>query len=90
MAIYHKKLKRLNYVTSNTVGVSPVEIVLDWWDIEKAKPLPTGYSVDLSGQGKASGRTLWMCSATWGWCLALHFRLDGIFVAGGVSGLFPD
>ena len=50
--IYHKNLKRLNYVTADTVGTSPVEVVLDWWDIEKAKPLPAGYSVDLAGEGE--------------------------------------
>lgn len=50
--IYHKNLKRLNYVTADTVGVSPVEVVFDWWDIEKAKPLPAGYSVDLAGEGE--------------------------------------
>ena len=52
LTIYHKNLKRLNYVTSDTVGVSPVEVVFDWWDIEKAKPLPVGYSVDLAGEGE--------------------------------------
>ncbi len=52
LTIYHKNLKRLNYVTSDTVGVSPVEVVFDWWDIEKAKPLPAGYSVDLAGEGE--------------------------------------
>ena len=50
--IYHKNLKRLNYVTADTVGTSPVEVVLDWWDIEKAQPLPAGYSVDLAGEGE--------------------------------------
>ena len=52
MTIYHKNLKRLNYVTSDTVGFSPVEVVFDWWDIEKARPLPAGYSVDLAGEGE--------------------------------------
>jgi len=51
-AIYHKNLKRLNYVTADAVGTSPVEIVFDWWDVEKAKPLPAGYSVDLAGEGE--------------------------------------
>jgi multidrug efflux pump subunit AcrB len=50
--IYHKNLKRLNYVTADTVGTSPVEVVLAWWDIEKAQPLPKGYSVDLAGEGE--------------------------------------
>jgi multidrug efflux pump subunit AcrB len=52
LTIYHKNLKRLNYVTADTVGVSPVEVVFDWWDSEKAKPLPAGYSVDLAGEGE--------------------------------------
>jgi multidrug efflux pump subunit AcrB len=52
LSIYHKNLKRLNYVTADTVGISPVEVVFDWWDIEKAKPLPAGYSVDLAGEGE--------------------------------------
>jgi len=50
--IYHKNLKRLNYVTAEMVGRSPVEAVFDWWDIEEAKPLPPGYSVDLAGEGE--------------------------------------
>ncbi|MFM8330294.1 MAG: efflux RND transporter permease subunit, partial [Candidatus Methylumidiphilus sp.] len=52
LTIYHKNLKRLNYVTADTVGTSPVEVVLDWGDIAKAQPLPTGYSVDLAGEGE--------------------------------------
>ncbi len=52
LTIYHKNLKRLNYITADTVGISPVEAVFDWWDIEKAKPLPAGYSVDLAGEGE--------------------------------------
>ena len=28
------------------------EAMLDWWDIEKAQPLPAGYSVDLAGEGE--------------------------------------
>ncbi|HLF96980.1 MAG TPA: efflux RND transporter permease subunit, partial [Methylococcaceae bacterium] len=50
--IYHKNLKRLNYVTAEMVGQSPVEAVLDWWDLEEAQPLPPGYSVDLAGEGE--------------------------------------
>jgi multidrug efflux pump subunit AcrB len=50
--IYHKNLKRLNYVTADTVGTTPVEVVLDWKDSEKANPLPEGYSVDLAGEGE--------------------------------------
>lgn len=50
--IYHKNLQRLNYVTAEMVGRSPVEAVLDWWDLEEARPLPAGYSVDLAGEGE--------------------------------------
>jgi multidrug efflux pump subunit AcrB len=50
--IYHKNLKRLNYVTADTVGASPVDVVMAWWDIEKAQPLPKGYSVDVGGEGE--------------------------------------
>jgi multidrug efflux pump subunit AcrB len=50
--IYHKNLKRLNYVTAEMAGRSPVEAVFDWWDIEEARPLPKGYSVDLAGEGE--------------------------------------
>ncbi|TAN49828.1 MAG: efflux RND transporter permease subunit [Methylococcaceae bacterium] len=50
--IYHKNLKRLNYVTAEMAGRSPVEAVFDYWDIEAAKPLPPGYSVDLAGEGE--------------------------------------
>jgi multidrug efflux pump subunit AcrB len=52
ISIYHKNLKRLNYVTAETVGRSPVEAVFDWWDIETARPLPPGYSVELAGEGE--------------------------------------
>lgn len=50
--IYHKNLKRLNYVTAEMVGREPVEAVLDWSDLTKKLPLPEGYSVDLAGEGE--------------------------------------
>jgi len=50
--IYHKNLRRLNYVTAEMAGRSPVEAVFDWWDIEAARPLPAGYSVELAGEGE--------------------------------------
>ena len=50
--IYHKNLKRLNYVIAEMAGRSPVEAVFDYWDIEKARPLPPGYSMDLAGEGE--------------------------------------
>ncbi|MEN9681651.1 MAG: hypothetical protein RLZZ627_1544 [Pseudomonadota bacterium] len=52
LTIYHKNLKRLNYVVAEMVGREPVEAVLDWGDIEEKFPLPKGYSVDLAGEGE--------------------------------------
>jgi multidrug efflux pump subunit AcrB len=52
LTLYHKDLKRLNYVTAEMVGREPVEAVLDWGEIEEKKPLPAGYSVDLAGEGE--------------------------------------
>ena len=52
LTIYHKNLKRLNYVTAEMVGREPVEAVLDWGDIRDKNPLPAGYSVDLAGEGE--------------------------------------
>ena len=52
LTIYHKNLKRLNYVVAEMVGREPVEAVLDWGDIEDKSPLPKGYSVDLAGEGE--------------------------------------
>jgi multidrug efflux pump subunit AcrB len=50
--IYHKNLKRMNYVIAEMAGRSPVEAVFDYWDIEEVKPLPAGYRVDLAGEGE--------------------------------------
>jgi multidrug efflux pump subunit AcrB len=50
--IYHKNLKRLNYVVAEMVGREPVEAVLDWGDRLKEHPLPPGYSVELAGEGE--------------------------------------
>ncbi len=52
LTIYHKNLKRLNYVIAEMVGREPVEAVLDWGDIREKSPLPEGYSVDLAGEGE--------------------------------------
>nr|MCU0733929.1 efflux RND transporter permease subunit [Methylotetracoccus sp.] len=52
LTIFHKDLKRLNYVIAETVGRSPVEAVFDYWDIEERNPLPSGYRVDLAGEGE--------------------------------------
>jgi multidrug efflux pump subunit AcrB len=52
MTIYHKNLRRLNYVIAEMVGREPVEAVLDWGDIQNKYPLADGYSVDLAGEGE--------------------------------------
>ena len=52
LTIYHKNLKRLNYVIAEMVGREPVEAVLDWGDIQEKSPLPEGYLVDLAGEGE--------------------------------------
>ncbi len=52
LTIYHKNLRRLNYVIAEMVGREPVEAVLDWGKIRDKTPLPEGYSVDLAGEGE--------------------------------------
>jgi len=52
LTIYHKNLKRLNYVTAELAGNEPVEAVLDWGKVLEQKPLPPGYTVDLAGEGE--------------------------------------
>ena len=52
LTLYHKNLKRLNYVIAEMVGREPVEAVLDWGAIRDQTPLPDGYSVDLAGEGE--------------------------------------
>ncbi len=52
LTIYHKNLKRLNYVTAEMVGREPVEAVLDWGTLRGKTPLPDGYTVDLAGEGE--------------------------------------
>lgn len=52
LTIYHKNMKRLNYVIAEMVGREPVEAVLDWGDIHEKDPLPPGYTVDLAGEGE--------------------------------------
>jgi multidrug efflux pump subunit AcrB len=52
LTIYHKNLKRLNYVTAELAGNEPVEAVLDWGEVLAKKPLPRGYTVDLAGEGE--------------------------------------
>lgn len=52
LTIYHKNLRRLNYVIAEMVGREPVEAVLDWGKIRDKNPLPEGYWVDLAGEGE--------------------------------------
>lgn len=52
LTIYHKNMKRLNYVIAEMVGREPVEAVLDWGDLLKDSPLPKGFTVDLAGEGE--------------------------------------
>jgi multidrug efflux pump subunit AcrB len=51
-AIYHKNLQRVAYVTSEMAGRSPVEAILDLFDVFDAKPLPTGYTAEMAGEGE--------------------------------------
>lgn len=52
LTIFHKNLKRLNYVIAEMVGREPVEAVLDWGELLDEQPLPEGYAVDLAGEGE--------------------------------------
>ena len=50
--IYHKNLRRLAYVTGETVGRSPVEAILDLFADMDERPLPQGYTAELGGEGE--------------------------------------
>jgi multidrug efflux pump subunit AcrB len=50
--IYHKNLQRVSYVLAEMAGRSPVEAVFDMFDVFDQKPLPTGYSAELAGEGE--------------------------------------
>lgn len=52
LTLYHKNMRRLNYVVAEMVGREPVEAVLDWGDRLEKNPLPKGYTVDLAGEGE--------------------------------------
>ncbi|OAI19847.1 acriflavine resistance protein B [Methylomonas koyamae] len=51
-AIYHKNLQRVAYVTAEMAGRSPVEAILDLFDVFEAKPLPAGYKAEMAGEGE--------------------------------------
>ncbi|MCX7088576.1 MAG: efflux RND transporter permease subunit [Methylococcales bacterium] len=50
--IYHKNLQRLSYVTAEMAGRSPVDAILDLFDILDAKPLPAGFRYEMAGEGE--------------------------------------
>ncbi|MGZ5001112.1 MAG: efflux RND transporter permease subunit, partial [Methylomonas sp.] len=51
-AIYHKNLQRVAYVTGEMAGRSPVEAILDLFDVFDEKPLPPGYRAEMAGEGE--------------------------------------
>ncbi|MDD1623022.1 MAG: efflux RND transporter permease subunit [Methylococcaceae bacterium] len=51
-AIYHKNLQRVAYVTAEMAGRSPVEAILDLFDVFDEKPLPQGYTAEMAGEGE--------------------------------------
>jgi multidrug efflux pump subunit AcrB len=51
-SIYHKNLKRVNYVIGSMAGRSPVEAVWDLQDVLKKMPLPDGYQAEMAGEGE--------------------------------------
>ncbi len=50
--IYHKNLQRVNYVTAEMAGRSPVEAVFDLNDALAERPLPEGFSAEFAGEGE--------------------------------------
>jgi multidrug efflux pump subunit AcrB len=50
--IYHKNLKRVNYVIGSMAGRSPVEAVWDLQSVLKKMPLPEGYQAEMAGEGE--------------------------------------
>lgn len=50
--IYHKNLRRVNYVTAEMAGRSPVEAVFDLQDSLAGHPLPDGFVAEFAGEGE--------------------------------------
>lgn len=50
--IYHKNLQRVNYVTAEMAGRSPVEAVFDLNDVLAERPLPEGFTAEFAGEGE--------------------------------------
>mgnify|MGYP001188614906 CR=1 FL=1 len=51
-AIYHKNLRRTQFVVAEMAGRSPVEAVLDLRRGLAERPLPPGYALELAGEGE--------------------------------------
>ena len=49
---YHKDLKRFAFVTAEVAGTSPVEAVFGIEDQLAARPSPSGFRVDMAGEGE--------------------------------------
>ena len=52
VAIYHKNLQRVAYVTGEMAGRSPVEAILDMFGVFDQRPLPDGYRAEMAGEGE--------------------------------------
>ena len=50
--IYHKNLRRVQFVVAEMAGRSPVEAIFDLQDILAERPLPQGYTAELAGEGE--------------------------------------
>ncbi len=50
--IYHKNLERVVFVTAETVGRAPGEVILDTQSLIKRKPLPAGIRAEWAGEGE--------------------------------------
>ena len=50
--IYHKNLERVVFVTAETVGRPPGEVILDTWSALDREPLPAGIRDEWAGEGE--------------------------------------
>ena len=50
--VYHKNLRRVQFVVAEMAGRSPVEAIFELQDILVERPLPEGYFVELAGEGE--------------------------------------
>ncbi len=51
-SIYHKNMRRVNYVIASMAGRSPVEAIFDLKKQLADNPLPKNYQLELSGEGE--------------------------------------